>query len=118
MTNDHASDVTQLATKLLRAEIDAGLRQFLLSVYNYMGSGLAFTGLVACAATQTGLYAFLVQKPLLFWGVVLAPLTLVFPLSFRIEKTSLGAASPARTLLWARSRFTSTSSTFSSSCCS
>ena len=93
MTNDRASHVTQLAsTKPLRAEIDAGLRQFLLSVYNYMGSGLAFTGLVAYAAAETGLYASLVQKPLLFWGVVLAPLALVFLLSFRIEKISLGAA--------------------------
>ena len=27
--------------------IDAGLRQYMLSVYNYMASGLALTGLVA-----------------------------------------------------------------------
>ena len=93
MTNDQASHVTQRAgTKPLRAEIDAGLRQFLLSVYNYMGAGLVLTGLVAYGAAETGLYASLVQTPLLFWGVVLAPLALVFLLSFRIEKMSLGAA--------------------------
>ena len=93
MTNDHAPHVSELpAAKSSRAEIDVGLRQFLLSVYNYMGSGLAFTGLVAYAAAQTGLYASLVQTPLLFWGVVLAPLALVFLLSFRIEKMSLSAA--------------------------
>lgn len=93
MTNDQASHVTQLAgTKPLRAEIDAGLRQFLLSVYNYMAAGLVLTGLVAYGAAETGLYASLVQTPLLFWGVVLAPLALVFLLSFRIEKMSLGAA--------------------------
>ena len=93
MANDQASHVTQLGrTKPLRAEIDAGLRQFLLSVYNYMGAGLVLTGLVAYGAAETGLYASLVQTPLLFWGVVLAPLALVFLLSFRIEKMSLGAA--------------------------
>jgi FtsH-binding integral membrane protein len=68
------------------------LRQFLLSVYNYMGSGLVLTGLVAYGAAETGLYASLVQIPVLFWGVVLAPLALVFFLSFRIEKMSLGTA--------------------------
>ncbi len=35
------------------------------------------------------------RPPLLFWGVVLAPLALVFLLSFRIEKMSLGAAQAA-----------------------
>ena len=39
-----------------------------------------------------GLYISLVQMPVLFWGVVLAPLALVFFLSFRIEKMSLGTA--------------------------
>ena len=76
----------------MRAEIDAGLRQFLLSVYNYMGSGLVLTGLVSYGAAETGLYTSLVQIPVLFWGVVLAPLALVFYLSFRIEKMSLGTA--------------------------
>jgi hypothetical protein len=80
------------------ADIDVGLRRFLVSVYNYMASGLALTGLVAYAAAETGLYASLIQTPLLFWGVVLAPLALVLLLSFRIEKMSLGAA---QTAFWA-----------------
>ena len=93
MTDDHATHVAELSSpKPLRVEIDAGLRQFLLSVYNYMGSGLVLTGLVAYGAAETGLYASLVQMPVLFWGVVLAPLALVFFLSFRIEKMSLGTA--------------------------
>ncbi len=51
MANDHTSHVRELAsTKPLRAEIDVGLRQFLLAVYNYIGSGLALTGLVAYGA--------------------------------------------------------------------
>lgn len=96
MGDNHASDLTGLGrTPPLRAEIDAGLRQFLLSVYNYMGSGLVLTGLVAYGAAETGLYTSLVQMPFLFWGVVLAPLALVFLLSFRIEKMSVGAAQAA-----------------------
>jgi FtsH-binding integral membrane protein len=96
MSDNHASDLTGLArTPSLRAEIDTGLRQFLLSVYNYMGAGLVLTGVVAYGAAETGLYASLVQTPLLFWVIVLAPLALVFLLSFRIDKMSVGAAQAA-----------------------
>lgn len=93
MSNDHTSHMAEpLSTRTLHAEIDVGLRQFLLSIYNYMASGLALTGLVAYGAAESGLYASLVQTPILFWGVILAPLALVFFLSFRIETMSLGAA--------------------------
>lgn len=96
MSDHHAPDLTGLARTLpLGVEIDAGLRQFLLSVYNYMGAGLVLTGVVAYGAAETGLYASLVQTPLLFWVIVLAPLALVFLLSFRIEKMGLGAAQTA-----------------------
>ena len=81
--------------KTSEAEIDVGLRQFLLSVYHYMASGLAFTGLVAYAAAESGLYASLVKTPLLLWIVILAPLMLVMLLSFRVERMSLGAAQAA-----------------------
>jgi FtsH-binding integral membrane protein len=63
-----------------------------------MASGLALTGIVAYGAAETGLYASLVDTPMLFWGVTLAPLALVLLLSFRIEKMSLGAA---KTAFWA-----------------
>jgi len=81
-----------------QAAIDAGLRQFMIRVYNYMASGLALTGIVAYGAAETGLYASLIDTPMLFWGVTLAPLALVLLLSFRIEKMSLGAA---KTAFWA-----------------
>jgi uncharacterized protein len=96
MTNDPASRLTEtLPTQMSRAEVDAGLRQFMISVYNYMASGLALTGVVAYGAAETGLYESLINTPLLFWGVALAPLALVFLLSFRIEKMSIGAAQAA-----------------------
>jgi FtsH-binding integral membrane protein len=72
--------------------IDAGLRSYMLHVYNYMAGGLAITGLVAYFAQATGLYQSLVQTPALFWIVIFAPLGLVLLLSFKINSMSLGAA--------------------------
>jgi uncharacterized protein len=96
MPNSPASRSTEIVTaRMSHAAIDAGLRQFMISVYNYMASGLALTGVVAYGAAETGLYTSLINTPLLFWGVALAPLALVFLLSFRIEKMSLGAAQAA-----------------------
>jgi FtsH-binding integral membrane protein len=71
--------------------VDLALRQYMLRVYNYMGGGLALTGLVAYLGAASGLYASLAGTPV-FWIVLLAPLALVFFLSFRIERMSLGAA--------------------------
>lgn len=70
---------------------DAGLREYLERVYVLMGGGLALTGVVAFLAVATGLYLALVTTPF-FWVIVLAPLVLVFLLSFRIQRISLGAA--------------------------
>lgn len=96
MTNNLASGFSGAAgTKTSPAQIDVGLRQFLVSVYNYMGFGLVLTGIVAYAAAESGLYAWLVEAPLLLWVVVLSPLALVLLLSFRIEKMSLGGAQAA-----------------------
>jgi FtsH-binding integral membrane protein len=63
----------------------------MLRVYNYMGMGLAFTGVIAWFAAASGLYESIVQTPL-FWVVVLAPLALVMLLGFRIQKMNLAAA--------------------------
>jgi FtsH-binding integral membrane protein len=96
MTSNPAPGSTEsLSAKISREEIDIGLRRFMLGVYNYMASGLALTGIIAYVAAESGLYASLVETPLVFWAVVLAPLALVFFLSFRIESMSLGAAQAA-----------------------
>jgi FtsH-binding integral membrane protein len=91
--------------------IDEGLRAFMLRVYNYMAIGLALTGVAAygvysAAVTTdpaqavgqlgrgvmlTSFGAALYGSPLM-WIVVLAPLGLVFFLSFRINRMSVGAA--------------------------
>ncbi|HEY2245794.1 MAG TPA: Bax inhibitor-1/YccA family protein [Xanthobacteraceae bacterium] len=77
--------------------VDAGLRAYMIRVYNYMASGVALTGVVAwltfsAAVVETSaglqLTAFgqaIFQSPLL-WVLVLAPLGLVFVLSFSINR--------------------------------
>jgi uncharacterized protein len=72
-------------------ELDLGLRQYMLRVYNFMAGGLLVTGLVAFAAVTTGFYQQLAGTPLM-WVVLLAPLGAVLLLGFRIERMSTGAA--------------------------
>jgi uncharacterized protein len=83
--------------------IDAGLRAHMIRVYNYMMAGLVLTGLVAwftfsAAVTQTGgsleLTPFgqtIFESPLM-WVLILAPLGLVFAISFGINRLSAGTA--------------------------
>jgi FtsH-binding integral membrane protein len=72
--------------------IDEGLRSYMLSVYNYMGLGLALTGLVAFFVAATpAIYMPIFTTPLK-WVVMLAPLGFVFFLSARIQNMSAGAA--------------------------
>jgi FtsH-binding integral membrane protein len=73
------------------ADIDVGLRQYMLRVYNYMGAGLALTGVVAYLASASGFYQAIYRTPL-FWVLLIAPLGLVLLLGFRIQSMSLGAA--------------------------
>jgi FtsH-binding integral membrane protein len=71
----------------------------MLRIYNYMASGLALTGIVAYVAANTGFYASIAHTPLL-WVVMLAPLALVFGLSYGINRMSAGTA---QALFWAYS---------------
>ncbi len=72
--------------------MDEGLRAYLLSVFNYMGLGLAITGLVAfIVGTTPALYVPIFSSPLK-WVVMLAPLGFVFFLSARLHAMSVSAA--------------------------
>jgi FtsH-binding integral membrane protein len=73
------------------ATVDAGLRRYMLSVYNYMAAGLGITGLVAYAAVSTGFYQQIAGTPLI-WLVMLAPLGAILFLSFRIDRMSIATA--------------------------
>lgn len=79
-------------TEAMQADIDVGLRQYMLRVYNYMASGLALTGIVAAfVASQPALLNVIFGSPLK-WVVMLAPIGLVFFLSFRVHAMSATAA--------------------------
>jgi uncharacterized protein len=73
------------------AAIDAGLRNYMLTVYNYMAGGLAVTGLVAVIAVTTGFYQAIAGTPLI-WVVMLAPLGAVLFLSLRIDRMQYSTA--------------------------
>ena len=70
--------------------IDAGLREYMLRVYNYMAAGVGLTGVAAFLTYQlTG--PELLQSPLM-WVFILAPLGLVFFISARINTLSVETA--------------------------
>ena len=83
------------------AQIDRGLRAYMLGVYNYMTTALAVTGFAALATKMLSIDASngvltpfgqaLYGTPLL-WVVALAPLAMVFWLSFRLHRMSVSKA--------------------------
>ena len=79
-----------------RAEIDAGLRQHMLGVYNYMASGLLLTGIVAYVVANWAManpsVAMTLYGSPLKWVIMLAPVGLVFFLAARIHAMSAFAA--------------------------
>ena len=84
------------------ASYDAGLRSYMLSVYNYMASGVLLTGIVALLFANSP-YMSLLFTPQgrasgLGWIVMLAPLGIVFALSFGIQRIS---DVTAQALFWA-----------------
>ena len=76
-----------------REVFDAGLRSYMLSIYNYMTSGVLLTGVVALVTAYTGLAITFASGPLM-WLVALSPLAIVFAMSFganRFSTTTLQA---------------------------
>src|SRR5687768_17981135 len=70
---------------------DAGLRSHMLSVYNYMASGVLLTGIVAYALALTGVAEQLwTGGGILRWVVLFSPLIMVFFLAARANHMSLG----------------------------
>src|SRR3954468_8331405 len=85
-----------------RATRDVGLRSYMLSVYNYMASGVLLTGIIALLFANSSLINLVVnpatgQATALFWIVLFAPLGLVFALSFGLNRMSAGTA---QALFW------------------
>jgi len=88
------------------AEIDVGLREYMLRVYNYMASGLALTGIIAYVSANTPAILNLfytagpggvIQPTMLAWIAMLSPLAFVLALSFGINRMK---ASTAQAVFW------------------
>ena len=98
------------ATQQTAVVMDEGLRAYMLKVYNYMATGVLLTGIIALISFKmsvvtdasgviTGFTSF--GNTLFFsglkWIVMLAPLGIVFYMSFGINKMS---AAKAQTVFW------------------
>lgn len=83
--------------------VDAGLRAHMLSVYNYMTSGVLLTGIVALLFAESGAVLSLFNPAtgglsLLGYAVMFAPLGIVLWMSFGVHRISTGTA---QFLYWA-----------------
>ena len=87
--------------------VDAGLRAYMLSVYNYMTSGILLTGIIAVLIGNTTAVQSLISynaltghisPSVLGWIVTFAPLGVVLWMSFGINRLSTGMA---QFLFWA-----------------
>ncbi len=81
-----------------QAAVDAGLRQYMLSIYNYMTIALAITGGVAFMVAQSPEALHVIFGTPLKWVVMLAPLGFVFFFSARIHAMT---PATAQMVFWA-----------------
>jgi FtsH-binding integral membrane protein len=85
-----------------RAARDAGLRSYMLSVYNYMASGVLLTGIIALLfapyAGQVLMNANGNGMSGLGWIITLSPLAIVFAMSFGMNRMQ---TSTLQILFWA-----------------
>src|ERR1700748_745350 len=104
LDRNYASPFGRAAGRIDAAAVDAGLRAYMLRIYNYMTIGLAITGLAALGVYMAAVtsdpsagavrigssyltpfgYAMFVSP--LKWVFILAPLAMVFAISFGINR--------------------------------
>lgn len=79
-----------------RTTFDAGLRKHMLSIYNYMASGVLLTGVIAMLFARSGMAATVMTSGLGF-VIMLSPLAIVLAMSFGANRFSV---STLRALFW------------------
>lgn len=93
------------------AQLDVGLRGYMLRVYNWMASGLLLTGIMALlvvtvpainglfyAAVPNAAGRMVMQPTILFWVAALSPLAFILVLTFGINRLS---KTQVQALFWA-----------------
>lgn len=79
-----------------RVSYDQGLRRHMLSIYNYMASGVLLSGVVALLFADMGLAQQMVNSPIK-WLVMLAPLGFVMAMNFGFQRMRI---STLRMVYW------------------
>ena len=79
------------------AQIDVGLRQYMMRVYDYMAGGLVLTGLIAFGVAQSDSLLYAVYGTPLKYLVMFAPLGIALFFGFRIQTMAVGTA---QALFW------------------
>jgi len=96
-TTTGSPGVNSATVSVPRATRDAGLRSYMLSVYNYMASAVLLTGIVAMVFASSGLAEQVLVTPLR-WLIILAPLGFVMAMSFGLNRMQ---TSTLQMLFWA-----------------
>jgi len=85
--------VNAASVSVPRATRDVGLRSYMLSVYNYMASGVLLTGIVALLLAMTGVaQAIFIDGGLLRWVALFAPLVYLMVSGRNFQRMSVGSA--------------------------
>lgn len=78
---------------LQRTQVQVRVNSFVRSVYNWMAVGLGLTGVVAYSvANMPEVRSFIFGSGIVFFGLIIAQLALVFMLSARIQRMQAGTA--------------------------
>ena len=76
-----------------KAQVQVRVNSFVRSVYNWMAIGLGITGVVAYGvANSPGLREIVFGAPLVFFGLIIAQLVMVFMISARIQRMQASTA--------------------------
>jgi uncharacterized protein len=74
------------------ADIDVGLRKYMLKIYDYMAGGLVLTGLIAFGVAQSPALIHAIHGTPLFWVLAIGSIIMVATFGARIERMSVGSA--------------------------
>ena len=118
LDRNYASPFGRAAGRIDAATVDAGLRSYMLRIYNYMTIGLAITGLAALGVYMVAVtsdqaerrsaagsarpfltsFGYVMFASPLKWVFILAPLAMVFAISFGINRLK---PATAQLMFWA-----------------
>lgn len=83
----------QQSYPLKSTQIQVLVNEFIRSVYNWMAIGLALTGLIAYyVSNDAGIQSLIFGNKLVFFGLIIAELALVFTISSRVNKMKASTA--------------------------